>query len=97
MVHQTVYCREMAAPPSTNKLAPVQYFAISEAKKTTGCAMSSGSPSRPSGMRLLMSSLFFGFAKSSLLMLVSIVPAVSSDSVVHSSQRITDLEEPNCT
>jgi hypothetical protein len=47
------YCRLTKSPPSTSRLAPVTYRAASEARKTTGPAMSSGWPKRPSGMRWL--------------------------------------------
>lgn len=47
---------------------------MSLARKIAGPARSSGTPSLPSGTRLDMSALLVGFDRSSLLILVSIVP-----------------------
>lgn len=68
------HCNEIAIPPSTNKLAPFTYFAISLAKKIHGPARSSGAPSRPRGTLRSWSAFLVGLERSSLLMFVRIVP-----------------------
>jgi len=68
------HCNEIAIPPSTNKLAPFTYFAISLAKKMHGPARSSGSPSRARGTLRSWSAFLVGLERSSLLMFVRIVP-----------------------
>lgn len=85
----------MAVPPSTRSDAPVTaagsvlhlgtccnslYFAMSEAIKHTGSAISSGSPSRPRGIRFVISDRLSSSDRSSLLMAVSIVPKGKSAS-----------------
>jgi hypothetical protein len=68
------YCNDIDNPPSTNSCAPVTYLLRSLARKTAGPAKSSGSPTRPNGVRFSRYFSFSAFARSSAASCVLVVP-----------------------
>jgi hypothetical protein len=68
------YCNDMDNPPSTNSCAPVTYLLRWLARKTAGPAKSSGSPTRPNGVRFSRYFSLSGFARSSAASCVLVVP-----------------------